>query len=363
MRALCNAPMIRRSLLAAVMALSGSLVQAAPEQDPSLKDIPMPVAAATSVPAAATSVPVAAAATCPAKASLPTQAELQQWAQNSQDRGLLWRISHGGRSSWLYGTIHTARREWLMPGRTVMGALYGADKLALELNVLDPEVVKELSNGMKARDDLPELTVALNARLENQRKQACAEDMVALRPDAQVIGLLGLAGRAYGLDPSYGVDMMLAGMAHGLKKPLVGLETPKAQLDELFSSDPVVVEENVSDGLTQLESGKAPQMLNFMADLWADGKQEKLENYADWCDCANTPRERAQLKRLMDDRNPGMADGIVNLLKEGTVFAAVGALHTVGPNGLPTLLRKKGYKVERVKFKPRAATTPKDVPR
>ena len=207
---------------------------------------------------------------------------------------------------------------------------------------------------MKARDDAPELEAALAARLQVQRDKACAQDIAMLRPDAQVIALQAMSARSQGVYPDYGVDMLLAGMAAGLKKPVVSLETPELQIRELFSDDPKEVAESVDDGLKQLENGKAPEQVNLVADLWADGKQERLENYADWCDCANTPRERAHLKRLIDDRNPAMAEGIVNLLKEGdSVFAAVGALHMVGPNGLPTLLRKKGYKVERVPFKPK----------
>ena len=341
MRTLFQPSVMPRRLLALVLAFTlalcgGGMAQAAPEADKSLQDIPMPPVATT---------------TCPAKATVPDGNEMLALARIAQDRGLLWRVSHGGRNSWLYGTTHVGRRDWLMPGRTVLGAMMQSDKLALELNVLDPEVIKDVAQGMKARDDVPELAAGLQARLELQRQIACAQEVAALRPDAQVVTLLALAGRSRGLDPDYGVDMMLAGLAAGAKKPVVGLETPEVQIRELFSDDPAVVTENVSDGLRQLEDGKAPAMLDLMTDLWSDGKQEKLENYADWCDCANTPRERAQLKRLIDDRNPGMADGIVNLLKEGdTVFAAVGALHTVGPNGLPTLLRKKGYKVERVNF-------------
>lgn len=346
--------LIKRNLLAAALMLCGGWAAAAAEADPSLKDIPLPVSVA------------AAADACPPKASIPTPAEMQVLAKNVQDRGLLWRVGDGERSSWLYGTMHVSRREWMIPGRTIIRAMYGADKLALELNVLDPEVGKQLMDGFKARDDAPELAQGLAARLELQRKKACKPDLAKLRPQAQLLGLLADQGRPYGLDAQYGVDMTLAGMASTLGKPVVGLETVQVQLNELFSEDPATVNENVSDGLKQLEDGKAPQMLNLMADIWAEGNEARLENYADWCDCANTPRERAQLKRLMDDRNPGMADGIVSLLKEGTVFAAVGALHMVGPNGLPELLRQKGYKVERVKFKPRSAqpaAATKDVPR
>ena len=337
MRAFYQPFVMQRRLLALTLALCSGLAQAAPEADKSLQDIPMPA--------------VSASVNCPAKPTVPDRNEIQAMARNARDRGLLWRVSHDGRDSWLYGTTHIGRRDWLMPGRTVLGAMMQSDKLALELNVLDPEVIKGIAEGMKARDDVPELAAGLQARLELQRQIACAEQVAALRPDAQVVTLLALAGRSRGLEADYGVEMMLAGIASGAKKPIIGLETPEIQIRELFSDDPAVVAENVSDGLRQLEDGKAPAMLTLMTDLWADGKQDKLENYADWCDCANTPRERAQLKRLIDGRNPAMADGIVNLLKEGdTVFAAVGTLHMVGPNGLPTLLRKKGYKVERVNF-------------
>ena len=329
---------MQRRLLALSLTLCCGWAQAAPEADKSLQDIPMPA--------------VAQAASCPTKASMPSSGEMKAIARAAQDRGLLWRVSNGGRESWLYGTSHVGRRTWLVPGRTVMEAMGKADKLALELNVMDPEVVKGIAQGMKARDDAPELEAALAARLQVQRDKACAQDIAVLRPDAQVIALQAMSARGQGVYPDYGVDMLLAGMAAGLKKPVVGLETPELQIRELFSDDPQEVAESVDDGLKQLEKGKASEQVHLIADLWADGKQEKLEKYADWCDCANTPRERAQLKRLIDDRNPGMADGIVNLLKEGdSVFAAVGALHMVGPNGLPTLLRKKGYKVERVPFK------------
>jgi len=34
------------------------------------------------------------------------------------------------------------------------------------------------------------------------------------------------------------------------------------------------------------------------------------------------------------------------------VFAAVGSLHMVGKLGLPSLLAERGYRIERVDFKP-----------
>ena len=57
------------------------------------------------------------------------------------------------------------------------------------------------------------------------------------------------------------------------------------------------------------------------------------------------------MKRLLDDRNPGLAASIDALHAGGKqVFAAVGSLHMIGPNGLPALLRKRGYKIEQGDF-------------
>lgn len=334
MRSLCRTAAMKRRLIAVAWSLFPVLFTGAALAEP----LPEPQVQAPA---------------CPAKLSMPTHAQMQALANNPQDRGLLWRITDGERSSWLYGTIHVAKWEWMIPGRTIIRAMYGADKLALELNVLDPEVSKQLMAALLARKDAPELAAGLVARLERLRQQACKPELVKLRPEAQLLALLAEVGRPNGLDAQYGVDRVLAGMARGMKKPVIGLETVQIQLDGILSDDPQTLHESVSEGLQQLEDPKAPQLLNELAQMWAEGNESKLENYADWCDCTNTERQRAQLKRLMDDRNVGMAEGIVKLLQEGqTVFAAVGALHLVGPQGLPALLRKKGYKVERVKFEP-----------
>lgn len=47
-------------------------------------------------------------------------------APHMQDRGLLWRVQDGERTSWLYGTLHVGKREWILPGRTIVRSMYGA---------------------------------------------------------------------------------------------------------------------------------------------------------------------------------------------------------------------------------------------
>jgi uncharacterized protein YbaP (TraB family) len=51
----------------------------------------------------------------------------------------------------------------------------------------------------------------------------------------------------------------------------------------------------------------------------------------------------------LDERNPGLADGIMKLLKtETNSFAAIGVLHLVGGTSVPELLRLRGMKVEKI---------------
>lgn len=306
-----------------------------------------PADAASAAPPAS-----ASAAACPPQARLPAPAELQTLARQARNHGLLWRVRRDGRTSWLYGTIHVGRLEWLMPGPAVVQAVKAADSLALELDITDPAVLQQLGEGLRERPGAASLPTALAQRLARQRKAACADDNVAaMRPEAQLMALQSLVGRARGLDPSYGVDLVLAGTARSMGKQVVGLETPALQLRELFSDDPAAIEKSLADGLGQLESGQSLAMMETLAALWEKGDADKLARFPSWCGCLETESERAEYRRIVEGRNPGMAEGIDALMAQGkTVFAAVGALHLIGPRGLPALLAARGYEVERVRW-------------
>ncbi|MDR0226869.1 MAG: TraB/GumN family protein [Burkholderiaceae bacterium] len=296
----------------------------------------------------------AQAADCPPAAAMPGPEQLRTLLRGARDRGLLWRVEHGGRSSWLYGTVHTARLDWSVPGPTVLSALRGSDRLALELDLLDPAVLQALQQGLRARPDAPPLPEDLERRLAAQRQAACAgPELTGLRPEAQVMALLALAGRREGLDPAYGIDAALAGTAKALGKPVLGLETPERQLRELLSDDPVRATDSVRSGLEQLEGGGAGSKLSTIAQAWADGRLQLLESLPDWCHCMDSAAEREQYARAIDGRNPAMAEAMVREMRAGrSVFVAVGALHMVGPQGLPALLAAQGFQPQRVQFPP-----------
>lgn len=288
---------------------------------------------------------------CPPTAQAPTPDELKALAASARDHGFLWRIVKDGRSSYLYGTVHVAQRDWALPGPTIRGALIASDTIALELDAADPEILRRLAVVMRAAPDDTPLPEALRTRLQRRAEAEClpAGMLDGLAPEVQIGLLTSIVGRTDGLDPAYGIDGTLGGLGHGAGKTVVSLETPELQLATLKMADAAQTLAFVENGLADLESGRAGPQLRRIAQIWADADFDALGNYESWCECERTELDRALMVRMLDERNPAMADSVAALHDDGhTVFAAVGSLHMVGPKGLPALMAERGYTVERV---------------
>ena len=300
----------------------------------------------------------AQAADCPPSA-IASLAKLGPGVRNGVDRGLLWRIERDGRTSWLYGTIHIGRAEWVRPGPTVQKALAQSDTLALEIDArdeatarvmsqpADPALLSRMLSGERAR------------RLDRQNADACVPPgaTAKLQPILQVSALAGLVARADGLYPEFGVDETMAVSARNANKPIVALENAADQVKALTGDSEAEEAEQVDAALDELESGKLRGQMKELADVWARSDADRLTRYADWCDCLRTPAEQRLMKRLLDDRNPGLADGIERMHASGKgVFAAVGALHMIGPQGLPALMATRGFTVTPVLTSAQAQT-------
>jgi uncharacterized protein len=289
--------------------------------------------------------------TCPPQAAQPTPEQIQAAAAQAKDRGMLWRISKDGRTSYLFGTIHVGKLAWGFPGQQVRGALQAADTLALEIDVSDAQVMGRLTPPKTAAT--PTLPDALRKRLEQQITTACIpkEAIASQHPVMQAIALSGLDARWVGYDLAYAQEFFLAGFAQAAKKPVVGLETPELQMQALLPTTDSDALELIARTLQDLEEGKTRRLMGRMASSWESGNLDDLANYAQWCDCVKDDKDRAFYKRINDGRNPYLADRIAKLHGDGKkLFAAVGALHMTGEQALPKLMAERGFKVERVPF-------------
>jgi uncharacterized protein YbaP (TraB family) len=298
---------------------------------------------------------------CPPDPQEVTAERVQAGMQAAEDHGFLWRVRKDGRVSYLYGTLHVARFEWMFPGPLVREALKDSDTVALELDLLDAGVQQRLVQAMSAQRGftLPE---PLAERLRQRLTAECIDpaSMAKTGPELQAATLTALAGRRDGLQPAYSIDLVLAGFARGAGKRVISLETPEAQVQalELPNRDEAIA--FVEDALDDLDSGRTRPFLLRLATLWARSDHDALEHYDEWCECRRTPAEQLAMQRLLDQRNPGMAEQIDRLHRSGRrVFAAVGSLHMVGPTGLPALLKQRGYTVELGRFEEPETPPPK----
>ena len=271
-------------------------------------------------------------------------------ASQARDRGPLWRITKDGHSSYLYGTIHVGKAQWVLPGPLVKRALQQTDMVALELDPLDEAVQREMAAVLASKGP-GKLPAALQVRVKKLWEAACLpEDVLRQGPaEMHALTLTFMAARHDGFDPSYGSEIMLSVIARSVGRPVVSLETVALQLKALFSQDDAEVESMVRDWLDDLEVDRLRPVLRKVAVVWETADLAQLDNYQAWCECARTEGERKLMKRVLDDRNPGLAQSIHALHGEGRkLFAAVGAMHMVGPQGLPALMAARGYTVERL---------------
>lgn len=289
-----------------------------------------------------------AGASCPPQAQAPTRSLIQRAREQATDRGFLWRIARGGRDSYLYGTVHAGRPEWFAMGPQTAASLARTGVLALEINVTDPAVQEALREA--AQGTSRPLPSALMQALRDAWTAEClpVAELARGAPEVHALQLAVAQAQRQGLFPHYGAESVLLMNSLAVQRPVAGLEAVQTQLSALLARDEEEAAVLVGEALAEWRRPEGAHTMERLVRAWAAGDLEELARYPDWCGCMDSPRERDYYIRLVDGRNPGMADAIERLHAQVSVFAAVGALHMVGPQGLPALLRARGFTVSRV---------------
>ncbi len=291
--------------------------------------------------------------TCPVPPAEPTIEAIQALAKTAKDHGFLWKFEKNGRIGYLYGSIHLGKQEWMIPGPKTIAALQASGVIALELDVLDPQVQAQLADPSQLGIKSVSLPQTLKQRMETVAARVCAPvtALAGLHPMMQLITVTILDARLSNLEAGYGTEVFLSGFARGAKKTIVSLETAEQQMHALLAGDAKGILETVESGVTLLESGKQRVQIERLVNAWAAGDLDDLQRYEQWCECMDTEVDRKYMKGLLGDRNPHLAAGIDKSFRDGkNVFAAIGSLHMTGPKSVPKLLEKMGCKVDRIIF-------------
>jgi hypothetical protein len=270
------------------------------------------------------------------------------------DKGLLWRIERDGLApSYVFGTIHVTDERVLDLPVPVTEALSQSDTAVFEL-LITPDMHAELARHMLFSD---------GTRLSN----LTGKELFASTSDV---------ARGYGLIPTV-LEMV---------KPwaLVALfSSPPGETLRQSSGEPVLdawlQDEARRQGMTLLALEEPDEQIAALEGMSIDEQIALLRATVENMDAVDRTfsetlqfyldRDLAGLEGLMSDdlesgvdadllatfnqrliltRNDTMAERLLPVMAKGSVFAAVGALHLPGDNGLLQQLANAGYTVTAV---------------
>jgi uncharacterized protein len=258
----------------------------------------------------------------------------------------LWSVvnAEGTSEVLLLGSVHMLRAEHQPLPESLCEAYLQSDRVVMELDPreLEPAAAQAalgrvgvLTPGRAVADLLSEeewrhaeaLAAAAGLRLAT---------VAALEPWFAAVALQASALAQAGFDPALGVDQQVAGWARRDGKPVTGLETIDEQLLLFKVLDKDMQRRMLLKTLEELAT--AGSDTEELVGRWRAGDLESLEQRLE----EDFRDFEALYASIVTDRNRAWLPAITALLdKGGTSLVVVGALHLVGPEGVPALLARR----------------------
>ena len=267
----------------------------------------------------------------------------------------LWKATSPTTEVYLLGSIHLGKKEWYPLAKEVDGAFEKSKVLVLEADPAKADQLKlqqlVFQHGLYAGDDSLAKHVPAETMKATQDLAASlgipAASLDKMRPWFVAMTLSVISIQKLGYSPEFGIDRVIAGRAKDQNKEVLELESMEFQIKLLAGfSDDLQAKYLAA---TVDESGKSKEQMEKMVESWRNGDVATFEK-----ETIAKPREKhpelAEFHRKMiDDRNEGMAKKVEGYLKTKDVhFVVAGAAHMVGEKGIVKLLEKAGYKVEQI---------------
>ena len=228
-------------------------------------------------------------------------------AQSPSGKSFLWKVHSGSKLVYLAGSVHALSADVYPLSPAFEQAFSASGTLVEEIDLGETEMLAAapaiLAKGMyldgRRFDSVvsKETAALVNARLKDSGLPV--EMFQAMKPWMVMLTVAALDAQKAGLDPTLGLDKHFYDRAKAAGKGIIGLETAESQIDRL------------------------------------DAMSSDLQQYP------------AAYRSLIVERNQNWIPQIdMCLSRPQPCLVVVGAAHLVGPDGLLTMLQRKGYKIE-----------------
>ncbi len=272
--------------------------------------------------------------------SLPLQV-LQ--SQSRSDYELLWEIKHkdGIKKSYLFGTLHLKDARAFKFSDSVIPSIAKSEMFALEIHPDSAissykEKYYNLSNKNIFKKILsPEEYTKLKKRFYDVNEIDL--DSFPLQHPSLITSMLS-SQKEKPDDRRTFLDAYLYGIAYNYQKEITGLEKVEDQIPEYEDFSDAELRESI---LSLLDNDLSEDYDEYdeITQLYYEGDLDKILDFVN-----SSSIDEEYMKR----RNNVMLNSLEKHMKDKTIFAAVGAAHLPGKNGLINLLKQEGYQVTKV---------------
>ena len=265
-------------------------------------------------------------------------------------RSFLWKVTgKNGGVVYLAGSVHMLTPAHYPLAPAFDAAYKDSDLLVEELDMaelLAPTTqMAFLSKGMLSSDQsLDKLVSPATLALVNKALAdlgPAGEMLKKFKPWLLAMTLEQLEMQKAGYDASLGLDKHFYDRAQENNKSVQGLETAEYQISRFEGLTMEQQDHLLAETLKQLETEKTS--ITRLLDAWKSGDAPTVEKII-LADLKNDP---VLYQRLLVERNRNWLPKIDDLFaRKGRAFVVVGAAHLVGPDGLLSMLKGKGYTIE-----------------
>jgi len=264
-------------------------------------------------------------------------------------RSFLWKVAASQGVLYVAGSVHALTADAYPLSAAFETAFAAADTLVEEIDMSEANVVAltptllgkgMYQNGRRFDQAVSRETAALvEQRLAEVGLPAAM--LQTMKPWMVMLTLTSIEAQKAGLDPELGLDKHFFDRAAAAGKRVVGLETAESQIDRLDAMPETLQEQLLLSTIEELD--QASESLGTIVAAWRTGDAPKIEELL----LSSFDEYPAVYESLIVERNRNWMPQIEGCLSRGaTCLVVVGAAHLVGPDGLLTALRAKGYRVE-----------------
>jgi uncharacterized protein YbaP (TraB family) len=266
------------------------------------------------------------------------------------DNSLLWEISGNGLKvpSYLFGTFHMLCKEDIHFSPALKQAIINSKEVYLELDLDDPATLMggltllNMKEGKKLKDLYTEQEYK---RVTDFFKDSLKTPIGFFQGMKPLFLVALLYPKMMPCSSTSGVDESIMQQAKAAGKEIKGLETIAFQAS-VFDSIPY--KKQAAELLNTIDSmEKARLYFDLMLTAYKEQRLDKIEAII------NNPEfgSAGDQDFLVTSRNKNWVMQLKEIMKNRSVFTAVGAGHLTGKEGLIALLRAEGYVVKALENK------------